>query len=70
MNKPNRQIEAVDEENVSWRNIRPNRTYESIKQQFYKNEKKRKYDEFKKQREERDAEKIGVGMNLYYNAAG
>ena len=38
-----------------------------MKRQFYKNEKKRKYEEFKKQQQDNDAEKIGVGMNMYYN---
>ncbi|CDW77536.1 UNKNOWN [Stylonychia lemnae] len=59
---PNREIEAIDEENISFKSIRPNRTYESIKKKYYQNERKRKFEEFKKQREEEDAQKLGVGM--------
>eukprot|EP00347_Sterkiella_histriomuscorum_P004448 403360420 len=66
--KEERRLPApIDEENVTWKNIRPNRTYDLVKRQFYKNEKKRKYEEFKKQQQDNDAEKIGVGMNMYYN---
>jgi len=45
---PNRELEEIDEENISFKNIKPTRMYESIKKQFYKNERKRKFEEFKR----------------------
>lgn len=60
--RPLKEIE-VDEETVSWKNIKPNRTYEDIKRQFYKNERKRKYQEIREAKAEHDASKIGIGMH-------
>jgi len=49
------------DENPDWKLIRPNKTYEEIKRKFYQNERKRKYQETKKQWQEHDAQKVGVG---------
>lgn len=73
--KPNKEIvrklpAEIDEENVNWTKIKPNRNYSLVKQQYYNNEKKRKFEEFKRQKQETDASKIGVGMNMYYNGNG
>ena len=44
--------EPIDVETVSWKSIRPTNSYETVRKMFIQEQKKRKYNEFKRQQAE------------------
>jgi hypothetical protein len=43
--------EEIDTENVSWRDIRPDKQYNEVRKLFIQQQKKRKFEEYKKNNE-------------------